>query len=90
MIVIGGEDSLPGIPKPIPSPENTTTTTTNTVPASDSQPSDPPDVPTRETDPDSSAVEWKRQDKTLTWEKTLPQVNLLESAGNGSEDCQTQ
>ena len=27
----------------------------------------------------------KNWDKTLSWEKTLPQVNLLKSVGNGSE-----
>ena len=77
--MIGGEDSLPNID--ILTTENTITTTT-TTPASDPPPSEPPDVETRETQKDSSKVDW---DKTLTWENTLPQVNLLKSAGNGSE-----
>ena len=71
--MIGWEDSPPSTILPLPSIENTSTVSGPDPPASE---------PPAETDRGTSPAGW---DKTLSWEKTLAEVNLLKSVGNGSE-----
>ena len=68
--MIGGDDSLP-------STESTSSTTVS-IPDPPASPADS-HVETSEQLTDISPEVW---DKTLTWENTLPQVNLLKSAGS--------